>query len=238
MARTVASQTRQDRPAGTGQAPTAGRRGRPVGDHKIKRDNLLAAAAAVIAREGYAGTSLRKIAVEAGCTTGALSYYFEDKDEIVKALVESSFDLFDTILESTETPIDVRTTLERWISWHTAKDRDPRLVQFQLLGQAKYEPVVAAVIHRRYSQYRLKLTAIVASDQNRGVIRDDIPADIIADQVCALGDGWSVMLPVEPERFKPRRLKALSNAFFTLLSPPQPAGETKEPIHAAPRRPK
>ncbi|WP_322058369.1 TetR/AcrR family transcriptional regulator [Paraburkholderia sp. J63] len=227
MARTSTSQPRQDRKAAAGQAPAAARRGRPVGDHKIKRDSLLAATAAVIAREGYAGTSLRKIAVEAGCTTGALSYYFEDKDEIVKALVESSFDLFDTILEPSEMPLDVRTTLERWMSWHTTKALDPRIVQYQLLGQAKFEPVVAAVIQRRYTRYRLKLAALVANDQKLGLIRSDIPADLLADQICALGDGWSVMLPLEPERFKPRRLKALLNAFFTLLSPPEAEVESE-----------
>ncbi|WP_321845073.1 TetR/AcrR family transcriptional regulator [Paraburkholderia bannensis] len=237
MARTPTSQPRQDRKAAAGEAPAAARRGRPVGDHKIKRDSLLAATAAVIAREGYAGTSLRKIGVEAGCTTGALSYYFEDKDEIVKALVESSFDFFDTILEPSETPLDVRTTLERWMNWQTAKDLDPRVVQFQLLGQAKYEPVVAAVIQRRYTRYRLKLTALVANDQKRGLIRSDVPADLLADQICALADGWSVMLPVEPERFKPRRLKALMNAFFTLLNPPeaQAQSETSEPAHTTRR---
>ncbi|QBR03978.1 TetR/AcrR family transcriptional regulator [Paraburkholderia pallida] len=237
MARTSTSQPRQDRKAAAGQAPVVARRGRPVGDHKIKRDNLLAAAAAVIAREGYAGTSLRKIAVEAGCTTGALSYYFEDKDEIVKALVESSFDLFDTILEPSDTPLDVRTTLERWMSWQTTKALDPRIVQFQLLGQAKYEPVVAAVIQRRYTQYRLKLAELVANDQKLGLIRSDIPAELLADQLCALGDGWSVMFPVEPERFKPRRLKALVDAFFTLLSPPQAKAESEanEPARTARR---
>ncbi|WP_434664966.1 TetR/AcrR family transcriptional regulator [Paraburkholderia sp. A3BS-1L] len=238
MARTPSSSTRRERTAGTGEAPTVGRRGRPVGDHKIKRDNLLRAAGVVIAREGYAGTSLRKIAVEAGCTTGALSYYFEDKDAIIKALVENSFDLFDTALDSGDTPIGVKTMLERWMSWHTTKDMDPRLVQFQLLGQARYEPVVAAVIHRRYSQYRARLAEIVSNDQKQGLIRDDIPADLIADQVCALGDGWTMMLPVEPERFKARRFKALLAAVVTLYSPPQPdAAAAAEPARAA-RRPR
>src|SRR5688572_26508243 len=38
---------------------------------------------AVIDREGLAGASMREIAREAGCTTGVLSHYFRDKDELM-----------------------------------------------------------------------------------------------------------------------------------------------------------
>ncbi|WP_414694373.1 TetR family transcriptional regulator, partial [Phenylobacterium sp.] len=44
---------------------TQARRGRPVGDRDARRAELLAAAIAVIAQEGYAGTSLRKVAEQA-----------------------------------------------------------------------------------------------------------------------------------------------------------------------------
>ena len=47
---------------------TAGRRGRPTGDHEAKRRELLRAATSVIAEEGLANTSLRKVARRAGCT--------------------------------------------------------------------------------------------------------------------------------------------------------------------------
>lgn len=48
--------------------PTARGRGRPVGDHEAKRAELLKAAISVIAQEGLAGASLRKVAQRAGCT--------------------------------------------------------------------------------------------------------------------------------------------------------------------------
>ncbi|WP_228395933.1 helix-turn-helix domain-containing protein [Streptomyces sp. RB17] len=63
---------------GVGQAGTEPvvRRGRPTGDHAAKRAELVNAAASVIAQEGYANASLRKVAQRAGCTTGAVTYYF------------------------------------------------------------------------------------------------------------------------------------------------------------------
>src|SRR5690606_29762340 len=64
-------------------------RGRPAGDRTAKRAELLKAAASVIAQEGYTGASLRKVAQRAGCTTGAVTYYFANKRELVVALAES-----------------------------------------------------------------------------------------------------------------------------------------------------
>lgn len=53
------------------KAGLAVRRGRPVGDREAKRAELLRAAISVIAQEGFAGASLRKVAQRAGCTTGS-----------------------------------------------------------------------------------------------------------------------------------------------------------------------
>lgn len=54
-------------------------RGRPIGDREAKREALLRAASSVIAEEGYASASLRKVAKSAGYTTGAVTYYFANK---------------------------------------------------------------------------------------------------------------------------------------------------------------
>src|SRR5581483_3126789 len=85
--------------AGTERAPTR-KRGRPVGDREARSGELIAAARAVIAREGYAGASLRRVAEQAGATTGALSYYFENKEAMVVAVAASLFDEFDAWLEA------------------------------------------------------------------------------------------------------------------------------------------
>src|SRR5579863_9590888 len=76
------------------------RRGRPVGDRQAKSAELIAAARAVIAREGYGGASLRKVAEQAGTSTGAVSYYFENKEAMVVAVAHSVFDEFDAWLAS------------------------------------------------------------------------------------------------------------------------------------------
>ncbi len=203
-----------------GDEPVARARGRPVGDREAKRAALLKAAIAVIAQEGFAGASLRRVAQRAGCTTGAVTYYFANKEEMVTAVVESLFDQFDAQLGRGQDRIDVRVGFQRWLDWTNAKDPDAWLAGFQLLAHARHEPAFAAVYQRRYARYRTALAAILARGQSRGLIRDDIPADLLADQLSAMGDGWMMMLPIEPERFQPARVKALLDATFAMIAPP------------------
>jgi TetR/AcrR family transcriptional repressor of bet genes len=57
----------------------------------IRREQICRAAAAVIAREGFAGTTMRMVAEEAGVSTGMLNHYFANRQEILThALVHVS----------------------------------------------------------------------------------------------------------------------------------------------------
>jgi AcrR family transcriptional regulator len=65
-----------------------GRRGRPPkGEAGDTRGRILEAALGSFAREGYAGTSIRKIAREVGVTEGAIYAHFEGKRAIYETLV-------------------------------------------------------------------------------------------------------------------------------------------------------
>src|SRR5688500_14637500 len=90
-------------------------RGRPVGDREGRRAELLDAAMTVIAEDGFMAASLRRVAQRAGCTTGAVSYYFANKEAMMAALIESRFDVFDKLLEfEADDAAGVRESFERW----------------------------------------------------------------------------------------------------------------------------
>ncbi|MEV5540239.1 TetR/AcrR family transcriptional regulator [Saccharopolyspora shandongensis] len=193
-------------------------RGRPAGDHLAKRAELLKAATSVIAEEGYANASLRKVAQRAGYTTGAVTYYFANKEALVTALAESRFDSYDAMFDSAQAQSDIKVVFERWLDLTTG---DPEYwpVMSQLLTHARYEPALAAIIERRYARYRRLHTKIIEAGQAQGTIRDDIPADLLADQLAAMGDGWMMMFPFEPERFTTSRVRALIDAVLALIAP-------------------
>lgn len=171
----------------------------------------------VIAEEGFAAASLRRVAQRAGCTTGAVSYYFANREAMMEAIIESRFDDFDSLLEVGGDAGSVRRMFERWLEM---TNTEPGWVAgFQLLAYARHEPALAAAYQRRYAHYREVLTGILASGQRHGWVRDDIKAEILADQLSAMGDGWMMLYPIEPERFGPDRVNALLDATTALISP-------------------
>ncbi|MNY40293.1 hypothetical protein D3C86_1750270 [compost metagenome] len=86
------------------------------------------------------------------------------------------------------------------------------------------------MIVRRYAQFRRIQTSILKEGQERGSVRRDIPAELLADQLSAMGDGWMLMYPVESRRFTPKRIRALIDAVGVLIAPApgaQPALESR-----------
>ncbi|HEY4997330.1 MAG TPA: TetR family transcriptional regulator C-terminal domain-containing protein [Solirubrobacteraceae bacterium] len=59
-----------------------------LGMGPIRREQICRAAAAVIAREGFAGSTMRMVADEAGVSTGMLNHYFANRQDLLtQALV-------------------------------------------------------------------------------------------------------------------------------------------------------
>jgi TetR/AcrR family transcriptional regulator, transcriptional repressor of aconitase len=195
------------------------KRGRPVGDREAKSSELIEAARYVIARHGYAGASLRKVAARAGYSTGAVTYYFANKEEMVATVAEALFDEFDGWLDNQPSSIDVRAIFDRMVVWTTSGRGDAWLVALQLLVRAATDRPLAAVIQKRYARFRRKLTTLIERWQSEGVVRSDIPADLLADQISAMADGWTMMFPLEPNRFSRGRINDLVNAAIAMLTP-------------------
>ena len=201
------------------EPPPARGRGRPVGDREAKRAELLDAAVSVIARDGFAGASLRKVAERAGCSTGSVTYYFANREEMMAAVIENLFDTYDAMLGSIEDSLDIRAGFKRWLDSISRNGSGEWVAVFQLLAHAKHEPKLADVFQRRYAKYRNVFAAILAKGQRQGSVRKDISADLLADQLSAMGDGWMMLFPIEPQRFQPGRVKALLDATMALIAP-------------------
>jgi AcrR family transcriptional regulator len=59
-----------------------------LGMGPIRREQICRAAAAVIAREGFAGSTMRMVADEAGVSTGMINHYFTNRQDLLtQALV-------------------------------------------------------------------------------------------------------------------------------------------------------
>ncbi len=86
------------------------RRSREIGR---TQEDILHAAAKVYASHGFEGTTIRRIAEEAGYTPAALYSYFEGKEQIFRGLVQRmQQSLLDTFAERQPTGVDFAHRLE------------------------------------------------------------------------------------------------------------------------------
>lgn len=60
-------------------------------DHAARRRQLVEASWDVIARDGIEGTTLRKVAAAADCTTGRIAHYFAGRDELIFSALRAAY---------------------------------------------------------------------------------------------------------------------------------------------------
>lgn len=69
--------------------PAGGPLASPLRDRPDRRGQIVAAAATVLGRDGYASTTLKQVAREAGIAPGLLHYYFQTKEELLVEVVST-----------------------------------------------------------------------------------------------------------------------------------------------------
>lgn len=193
------------------------KRGRPVGDRESKRIELLDAVVEQLTENGSHGVSFRKVAAKVGCTTGTMTYYFENKEAMLVAVTDYLFNEFEKILEGEQG--NVKAVLDKWLKWSHSESSNIAPIVAELLVYARQEPSYAKHLQQRYVKLRSLLTETLKQGQLLGQVRNDIDAALLADQLSALVDGWMIISPIETERFEPKQTKAFFDATLRLFAP-------------------
>ena len=85
---------------------------KPRGQGASRRGEILDAAKRLFLTEGFERATIRKIAASVGVSSAALYLYFPDKDAILRAIAESTFETLLARLEESQRQVD--TDLERF----------------------------------------------------------------------------------------------------------------------------
>ena len=126
-----------------------------LGMGPIRREQICRAAATVIAREGFAGSTMRMVAEEAGVSTGMLNHYFANREDLLtQALVfvsERTQARYREALEGIAPGIDRLTALldsalaedaemvETWRVWINAYGEAVRLPELRHTIEARLQ---------------------------------------------------------------------------------------------------
>jgi AcrR family transcriptional regulator len=135
-----------------GGVGVAGRDGTPE-----KRREILYAAIRVLARDGIAAATTRKIAAEAGVNQAMLGYYFGGKDELLLAVLEEMMRLTGEIARGALPPgREPRDALAEAVTafWeHVEQAPELQVMQYELTLYALRNPAAAWLAREQYAGY-------------------------------------------------------------------------------------
>ena len=186
----------------------------PAADQR--RDQMLEAAAALIAERGFSETRITDVARRAGASPALVVYYFGTKDQLLTEALrwsETSFyDMADRMLD--ETP-GVQERLERIMQMtFVAEEGDSSSwgMWFDLWAQAFRHPQVSKDRLELDNRWRAVLVRIVEDGIAAGEV-DEVDARAFAVAWSALLDGLSIQVALEDPEVSPEQALAIAMDF-------------------------
>lgn len=168
-----------------------------------RRAEILDAAFACFARNGFHETTIQDIAREAQLSHGAIYRYFPSKDAIIKASSardrvarEARF----RAAEAGSTPIDV---LDRLFSAYIARQASPegrahRQHRVQVFSEGVRNPAVTAEVRETWADVLSRIAAIVRTGQEHGEIDPGFDPHAVARVLAAAHDGLMIHGALDP----------------------------------------
>jgi AcrR family transcriptional regulator len=189
---------------------------------------IVAAATRVLARQGYARTSLLDIAREAGMSKGALHYHFPSKEALVSKVLESALEQI------------ARRTLEAWGRaggdpsqafreavrelWAVRETRtDEVAVVADLMAQALYDDALRPQLAAYFRTAALQVNQYLLPHLDMMGLRLRVPPELLPRLLVGLLDGLALQHYVEPGVINASELEQAALVIAGALLEPVPA---------------
>ncbi len=162
-----------------------------------RRDQILAAAARCVAREGFHKTTMAAVIAEAGLSAGAVYGYFKSKNEIIKAIADralgqAAHHLHDLV--EREEPVHPADAVEVFLRQVTAPVVEggvelPRIA-VQAWAEAVRDPEVHALAREKMLALRDALESVVLRCRRDGTLPADLDPEQAAQVLFGLLPGF------------------------------------------------
>lgn len=170
-----------------------------------KREEIAEAAWRVIEREGPQGASVRGIAREASYTTGVLSHYFRDKQELMTFAFELMVDRSTARIAQTAAESGPVEALAEFLPLDEERRREAKL-WLVLIGASLADAALAEELGEHYRQAREAMWPVLSGALESAP--EESPEDL-ADELLAVVDGITVDALTDPKRYPPERQMVL-----------------------------
>ena len=168
---------------------------------ETRRREILDAAAACFARDGFHRRACRTSATRPNLSPGAVYRYFPSKEAIIEAMCErNTVEDAETIRAAidTDSAANAFTELTR-IFLLGVEDHEGCALCLQLLAEAPRNPVILESVRRGRTAVREALTGFIEKGQARGEFNASLDAEAVAQVMCSLYMGLIVQLQAEPD---------------------------------------
>lgn len=185
-------------------------------DHDQRRAEIVRVIIRVIAEHGLNGTTVRTISRTGGFSSGVLSHYFSDKDEMIKFAFEGVSDLiFDRIdqrMQGAKGPERVRIILEEHLPIFNHDDETAVALAFWEV--AMHDPALRVQFKKNYGRWRDRLRAEMRA-LLPGVSATDVETRV--DFAVASTDGLLVTFALDGEEYGSERRIMLLDRLMAIL---------------------
>ena len=166
-----------------------------VGVAPLRREQIVRATIRCLARDGYAGLIMKRVAAAAGLSQGILHYYFADKRAILAAAaLRVTADLDRRVAAEAGGARDARRRLRALVRaclTVAARDREFWTVFIEFWGESRHDRALATLNARTSARSRRLIARMIAGGVASGAFRRIDPGSAAA-AVLGLLDGLSL----------------------------------------------
>lgn len=194
-----------------------------------RRLEVSEAAWRVIVREGLDRTSMRAIAQEMNCTTGVVTHYFRNKQELILFALHQVTERLQGLMQVAIANVSGIDRLVAMLSSFLPVDQERQAilrVWVAFLGYAVGREDLMAEHQQSAGQLRQVMLQELATLQQQGVIRPDVEPESEANVLLALVNGVSLDTLVQAQRLSAEQQQATLQRYVDQLRPNEMTSST------------
>jgi AcrR family transcriptional regulator len=189
-----------------------------------RRKRIIDAAWRCVARGGYRNLSVDDVCAEAGLSKGAFYTYFDQKQDLLVALLEDDAAGLSDLVSDAAGQAGGIEQIRRFMAVLVDRGSDTAAVQLRadLWAEIASDEALRARFLETMQQRRARLAALIEDAVGAGELVD-VPANAMAAVFLALGDGLMLHRVLDPAGF---RWANVRRALDALLEGLRPAGQS------------
>jgi DNA-binding transcriptional regulator YbjK len=177
----------------------------------LAKKRIIDSAYKIFYKKGYHNSTMNDVAQEIGVSKGSLYSYFKSKEDLLQtATNQFSTDSFNDYFYSEDSLEPLEKIYNDMIKSIGAIHLD-----FEIIALSSHNKKIQGINRDTYKKKLDTLKFFVENQQNKGNIRDDIPADNIAQLLIAVYNDVAIQLIIGIDRTKVH--ESWKNSLSTIL---------------------